>query len=438
MAKQVYEGYTVADEGAWCWFADPRALHYQNENHTIDNTYIGYIDVHGNMKAMQINYLSGSADEVLIRSDFQRDDHNNPTFLVLPDERVMIFYSRHTDEACFYYRISQKPGDITTLGKEIRLATRDNTTYPSPFILANDPTHIYLCWRGIRWHPTIGRLNIADLDNDSITFDWGPKQIVQSTGARPYAKYISNGRDKIYMTYTTGHPDNENPNWVYFNYINIPGSDPAQITLTDVTGTALSTIDSGVHCINTTDYASHYPNAVVNNDNYRNWVWQVSYDAGGNPVIAMVRINDDKTVHSYYRLKWNGNAWTSVFLTDAGGHFHQSPGHELCYSGGMTLDDADPDRVYCSVPVAGIYEIIRYTVKGASLVTDTLTRNSTKNNIRPYIISNSGSISDRLLWMHGDYYDWVVGPNHPEGFPTGIRANFALPKRQRILNKIIM
>lgn len=30
-------------------------------------------------------------EEVLIRSYFQPDDHNNPTFLVLPDERIMIF-----------------------------------------------------------------------------------------------------------------------------------------------------------------------------------------------------------------------------------------------------------------------------------------------------------------------------------------------------------
>ena len=86
---------------------------------------------------------------LLIRSYFQPDDHNNPTLLVLPDDRIMIFYSRHTDESCFYYRISRTPGDITTLGDEKVIKTKDNTTYPSPFILSDDPEHIYLCWRGI-------------------------------------------------------------------------------------------------------------------------------------------------------------------------------------------------------------------------------------------------------------------------------------------------
>ena len=108
--------------------------------------------------------------QVLIRSYFQPDDHNNPTFLVLPDERVMIFYSRHTDEPCFYYRISQVPGDITTLGEEKKILTKDNTTYPSPFILSDDPEHIYLCWRGIRWHPTIARLSLPD-ENDEVQID---------------------------------------------------------------------------------------------------------------------------------------------------------------------------------------------------------------------------------------------------------------------------
>ena len=91
--------------GAWCWFADSRALHYQNEEGTINNTFIGYIDVYGAIKATQHDFLTGKTHEVLIRSWFQPDDQDNPTFLVLPDKRVMIFYSRHTDEPCFYYRV---------------------------------------------------------------------------------------------------------------------------------------------------------------------------------------------------------------------------------------------------------------------------------------------------------------------------------------------
>lgn len=82
---------TITEKGAWCWFADPRAISYENKSGTINSTYIGYIDVHGNIKATQINHQTNTTNEVLIRSCFQPDDHNNPTFLVLPDERIMIF-----------------------------------------------------------------------------------------------------------------------------------------------------------------------------------------------------------------------------------------------------------------------------------------------------------------------------------------------------------
>ncbi|WP_415958048.1 BNR repeat-containing protein [Paraprevotella xylaniphila] len=421
----VYEGKKLADEGAWCWFADPRALHYENESGTINSSYVGYIDVHGAVKAVQYDFLKGRRSEVLVRSYFQPDDHNNPTFLVLPDERIMIFYSRHTDEPCFYYRISRAPGDITTLGEERKILTKDNTTYPSPFILSDDPEHIYLCWRGIRWHPTIARLSLPD-ENDEVQIDWGPYQMVQSTGARPYAKYYSNGKDRIMFTYTTGHPDNENPNWLYLNSVNIK-----TLQLEDVQGKVLSTIADGPFKVNRTEqYAVDFPVAVVDHTpGVRDWVWQVATDKQGHPVIAMVKISGDKTRHDYYYKYWDGQAWKEIFLAHAGGHFHQTPDIERCYSGGMAIDPAHPEVVYCSVPVSGafgrVYEIVKYTVdvRSGDVKAEPVTRHSRKNNVRPYILPDSESSPLRLAWMHGDYFDWIVSSARP-GYPTSVYGDF--------------
>jgi len=424
----VYEGNVVSPEGAWCWFADPRALHYENSGGTINSTYIGYIDVHGNIKATQHNFLTGKNNEVLIRSYFQPDDHDNPSFLVLPDERIMIFYSRHTDEACFYYRISKKAGDITSLGAEMKILTVDNTTYPSPFLMSDDPTHIYLCWRGIKWHPTIAKLTIPDAQ-DNLSVVWGPYQIVQSTGARPYCKYKSNGKDKLYLTYTTGHPDNEYPNYVYFNYIDINS-----LQLKDISGTVLSTIANGVHNVNKTTYPTSYPDAVVDMPaNQRDWVWQTTLGTDGLPAIAMVQISNDKMTHNYYYAKWTGTVWRKTFLANGGGKFHQTAGLELCYSGGMAIDDSNPNIVYCSVPVAGtsgtVYEIMKYTIgtDGVITATEQITTNSMLNNVRPFMVANSGGSPLRLVWMHGNYYDWIVSSSQPKGFPTAIHSDFVLP-----------
>lgn len=433
LEAQTYEGSVISPKGAWCWFADSRAMHHRAEG--INTSYIGYIDVHGNIKATQHDFNSGKTNEVLIRSYFQPDDHNNPTFLILPDQRVMIFYSRHTDEACFYYRISRKPGDITTLGPEIRLNTPNNTTYPSPFILSDDPNHIYLAWRGINWHPTIARLTMPD-ENDLVQFNWGPFQIVQSTAARPYAKYDSNGKDKIYLAYTTGHPDNEATNWVYFNYIDINTKQ-----LKDVRGKVLGTVGSGVHNINTTSaYRTANPDAVVEDSSFRNWIWQTTTDADGNPVIAIVRINGNKTVHDYYYAKWTGTSWRRTFIANGGGHFHQTPGLELCYSAGMAIDDSDPSIVYCAVPVAGnygtVYEIWKYVMaeNGTVASSEAITRNSRLNNSRPYVITNSGDSPMKLTWMNGNYYDWIVSSSRPLGYPTAIHAHFDGLSSQTDLN----
>ena len=427
----------VTTEGAWCWFADPRALHYENESGTINASYLGYIDVHGNIKATQVDFVHNRRSEVLIRSYFQPDDHNNPTFLVLPDERIMIFYTRHTDEAKIWYRISQKPGDITWLGEEKYIAVANNTTYPSPFILSDDPEHIYVCWRGINWHPTIARITMPD-ENDNVTIDFGPKQIVQSTGARPYAKYQSNGKDKIYLSYTTGHPDNEQPNWLYFNVIDINhGNGPI---LKDIKGTTLKTISSGVFNVSKTDsYANSYPYTIVDKSaNIRNWVWQITLDNSENPVIAYTHIDDAKTSHVYWYSRWNGTNWKNTWVQYAGHAFHQNwNSTERCYSGGATIDPDNINHLYLSIPTTngtynrdGVYEIWRFTINDAGSVTgsEQITHNSTKNNVRPFILPGSANSPLRLGWMNGDYYYWMVNKNYPKGYPTALMCDYTLPR----------
>lgn len=428
-AQDSYSGDVVAGEGAWCWFADPRALHYKNADGSIDASYLGYIDVHGNVKATQYDFKTGQRNEVLLRSYFQPDDHNNPTFLVLPDERVLVIYSRHTDEKAFYYRVTRRKGDLTSLGEEKKITTSANTTYPSPFILSDDPTHFYLCWRGIGWHPTIAKFTLPDADGN-VKQAWGPYQIVQSTGARPYAKYYSNGKDKIYMTYTTGHPDNEDPNWVYFNVININGG--GEPSLEDIKGNTLSTkISAGKFSVNKkAEYKSLYPYTVVDAPTgTRDWVWQVVNDDRNRPVIAMVRINSGKTSHIYHYAKWTGSEWRITELADGGGKFHAS-NTEHCYSGGMAVDPQNVNTVYLSIPTDGtngkVYEIWKYTVdeQGAVTVREQVTHNSAKNNVRPYVLPGSEGSPLRLGWMNGDYYYWMVRKGYPLGFPTDIRCDY--------------
>lgn len=425
-----FSGYEIEPEGAWCWFGDPRAVNFTNDDGTIDVTVIGYIDVHGSIKATQINNLTGKVDEVLIRTNIQPDDHNNPTFVMIPDGRIVVFYSRHTDEACFWYRVTEKPGDITTFGEEKCLETSANTTYPSPFILSDDPEHIYLCWRGIEWHPTIAKLTLPD-ENGNMAFDFGPYQIVRSTNTgnnvRPYAKYATNGKDKIYMSYTSTHPDNVSNNWLYFNQIDIK-----EMTVHDINGNLMRTIANGPLIVD----HSNQSHIVDQTGSVRNWLWQVAVAEDGNPVIANVRIDSSKNNHKYYYVKWDGSKWVKTFLTDAGGKYHPS-NTEYCYSGGMSIDVDNPNVMYCSKPVEGLFgkvwEIFKYTMSedGTEVVSvEQITENSQKNNVRPWAIPNSEGKDLRIMWMNGDYDFWMVNSQYPAGYPTRIMGEVELPKAE--------
>lgn len=434
----IFSGYQVDPEGAWCWFADPRAISYKNEEGTIDITLIGYIDVHGNIKATQVNNVTNKVDEVLIRTNLQPDDHNNPTFIVLPDERIVVFYSRHTDEKCFWYRVTREKGDITTFGDEKCLVTEAKTTYPSPFLLSDDPDHIYLCWRGIEWHPTMAQLSLPD-ENGNIKFTWGPNQVIrssaQSSGCRPYAKYTSNGKDTIHITYTATHPDNIDPNSVYYSAIKFNDFTEGNVKV-EIQGIKGNTLTTTLP-FKVNNYETD--TSFVVDDRYvskRGWVWQIALAKDGYPVIAMVRINSDKTSHDYYYVKWDGTKWVKTFLTNGGGKFHPS-NTERCYSGGMSIDVNNPNVIYCSKPVAGafgnIYEIVKYTLSddGTEVISEEqITKNSMKNNVRPWVIPDSVGKDLRLLWMHGDYYHWMVGKNYPKGYPTAVYSDAVLPKEE--------
>lgn len=426
--KDAFSGFKIAEEGAWCWFADPRALHYENASGDINATFIGYIDIHGNIKATQIDWKRNTTETVLVRSWFQPDDHDNPSFLVLPDERVMIIYSRHTDEPCFYYRISTRKGDITSIGEEKVLKTANNTTYPNPFILSDDPNHIYMCWRGIGWHPTVARMTLPD-KNDEIRFDWGPHQLCQSSGARPYAKYISNGKDKIYLAYTTGHPDNEYPNWLYCNVFDINSRQ-----LSDIKGNVISTVGT-FNVRRTEQYLNAYPYTVVDHPSiWRDWLWNMAFDDKGNPAIGMTRISEDKKSHTYHYARWDGEKWQVTYLAEAGGHFHQTPTTEKCYSAGMYVDRDNPHDVYCAVPVNGVYEIVKYTLNddySEVVKKEAITKNSSKNNSRPFCIEGTERGGLHLAWMNGDYYYWLVNTRYPNAFPTSLMAATPIPSTKK-------
>ncbi|MDO4562876.1 MAG: BNR-4 repeat-containing protein [Clostridia bacterium] len=418
----------LAVEGAWNWCADPRALRHKNEQSGSDKTYVGYIDVYGNIKAIQYDNINNTYKQVYVRTGFETDDHDNPTFLVLPDNRIMIFYSMHSNEARIYYKVSANPDDITQWGEEkiIDITDYSNATYPTPFYMSSAPESFFLLWRGVNWHPTVARLTLPDA-NDDVTFEITPKQIVdaadnaEDTEKRPYTKYDSDGISKIYMSYSYTHPDNVETNSLYFSYIDV-----TTLTLTDVCGNTLADINTAPYKI--TNVEETHP-LVTRTDAIRNWNWETAADENGNPVILYVGISADSLTHLYYRARWTGSEWQCTYIDNGGKWFHQNTsGNEKSYSGGLCIDHNDINTVYASVPTEGVYgtvyEIFKYVFDDSGEITSKtpVTTQSQKNNFRPYVVRGSSSDDAlHLVWMNGDYFYWS---NKLEKLPTGNRYGF--------------
>ena len=238
------------------------------------------------------------------------------------------------------------------------------------------------------------------------------------------------------------------PDWLYLNVIDINnGNGPI---LRDLAGTQLSIINNGVFNVSKTDsYASSYPKTIVDkSSNIRNWVWQIALDKDENPVIAYPHIDNDKTSHVYWYARWNGSEWRRTWVQYAGHAFHQNWNKtERCYSGGMTLDPDNINDMYLSIPTKdgqynkdGVYEIWRYTIddEGNVAGSEQITKNSPKNNVRPFILPGSKNSKLRLSWMQGDYYYWMVNKNYPQGYPTSVLCNYEWTEEVRDIQSAAM
>ncbi len=205
---------SFTEDGGWCWFSDPRAVSREGR------TYSGWVTENGSVQAACVDHATGRVTTFTLHERYERDDHDNPSFLFLPDGRLMAFYTRHGTREEINARVTERPGDITAWAPEVAITPPDASpktsgiTYSHPFLLSNETNALYVFWRGRSFKPTLAKS--MDLGKT-----WSAAQPVFSQaglpkGNRPYAKYASNGKDRIHLLFTDGHPRNEAQNSVYY------------------------------------------------------------------------------------------------------------------------------------------------------------------------------------------------------------------------------
>lgn len=379
----------ISPSGAFCWFQDPRAVYVEGQYR---RTYVGWISSQGKL---EVGYYDHDTDEVktkTIKEFWDIDDHNVPSFLVLPDLRLMIFYARHNKEN-LYARQTLKPEDITEWGDEIVVAKMAKVTYSHPVFLS-DENRFYVFWRGETWKPTFAT------SEDSI--HWSePKVLFQDKGKesesiRPYLKVVSDGKKTIHFAFTDGHPRNEPLNSVYYARY-----ESGKFYRAD--GASIGTMDTLPILHSNCDkvYDAKLTGA-------RAWVWDIALNKKGNPVIAYTRLPEESR-HFYHYALWNGKQWIDHEITFAGSWFPETPKGkketEPHYSAGICINHANTEEVYLSRWVNTTFEIEQWTThdKGKSWKHIPITQNSTVINVRPIVPWGYNKEKGHVLWMRGHY-----------------------------------
>ncbi len=395
-ASSAQPGEAFADfskDGGWCWFSDPRAVTRDGK------TYTGWVTEDGSIQAGTLDSATGAVSSTTLHAQYQRDDHDNPSFLFLPDGRLMAFYSQH-NQTEMNSRVMARPGDFSEWEPERVLhlsdAAKKRVTYSNPVMLSAENNAIYLFWRGDTWKPTFSK----SLDGGK-TWSLG-KVVTTRVGAgsnnRPYVKIASNGKDRIHMLFTDGHPRDEATNSVYYACYK--------------DGAFFKADGSRIAGLDQLPFTPEQADCVYDarKSGVRAWVYDLAFDKDERPVVAYTRLPSEND-HRYHYARWDGKAWADSELCAAGKWFPQTkPGKketEPHYSGGLALDPADPSVVYLSRPVNDVREIEKWTTAdaGKTWTSTAVTAGSKSDNIRPYVVKNPVAGGPGLLWLnlHGRY-----------------------------------
>lgn len=369
------------DDGAWCWFQDPRAVRYAGDR---DRTYAGWITVEGDIKVGSYDHETGEVTRTTIHAEFERDDHDAPTLYFDADGRILVFYTGHVGPEIHYCR-SEDPEDVTSFGSSRTVAPSTGHTYPDPREIGGT---LYLFYRNAD-----GNLAYTTSDDDGRS--WGDECELVTTDGRGWCVYrkisgVCNGAVDLGLTFAEGGANDPHRS---VRHVRFDGE-----RLLSADGASLGDGDRPVPLQET---PAVYDSAETGHDA---WVWDCSaHDGTVELVYAELRSEDD---HHYRYTRWTENEWTDVPLADADTYII-SGNNERYYSGGVVLDHDQPGVCYYSTGSHDGSELIRAeTADGGETWNRTVLADGEVQNVRPVVPRNRHEDLP-VLWMRGSYTYYV-------------------------------
>ena len=207
----------LVDDGAWCWFQDPRAVFHDGDHR---RTYFGYVTAAGDITVSSYDHDSGGVVKSIVSPAFQVDDHASPALDVRPDGRVAVYWSAHGGGKMFR-RVTTNPEDISGWSTPTEIGTNApgyrSYTYPNVARLSGEGGRTYLFWRAGTGGTTAGQPVFTTSDDGGTT--WAPgRLLLENPGQRPYVKYDTDGDRTIRFAFTEAHPNSYVTSVYYAEY----------------------------------------------------------------------------------------------------------------------------------------------------------------------------------------------------------------------------
>lgn len=155
---------------------------------------------------------SDKADEFTLHEELQIDDHNVPGLLMLPDGKLLAFYSEHNGN--IFMRKSKMAENINEWEEEVILLEKDTKNrycYVNPVMLSDENNRIYLIGRNVVRNDkgTYTDTRTYCIYSDDLGATWSKElNILDNLGldSRQYVKIASDDRSRIDFLFTNGHP----------------------------------------------------------------------------------------------------------------------------------------------------------------------------------------------------------------------------------------
>lgn len=409
----ILEKFDFRSSGVWhgnCG-GTPSAIHYAG---TYNKTYWSFIRQDGGVVVKSYDHNSGEVDEYIVATLLHASDHLNPSLLIRSDGKVIVFYSWPNSDASqvdyIYCKISTNAEDISSWGSQITVTYQSNheAVFHTVCSLSGESNKIYCFFRE-------QQLNYASIsyvtstDNGST---WSSSQrLLQGISGQSWVYLrLDNDANTIYFA-VSWHPYHVTSSIYAFYYENGYLYEPD--------GTQICAFPSGLPIDQDDLTGTCVVYDATEGGHYKAWIWEIALH-NGTPYIVFDTFAVEWTDHRYNYARWTGSAWDEHEITHGGGYISedisQDPGC-VTYSGGITIDQENPNIVYISTN----YNLSQFEIKkgitsdgGASWNWTDITSGSSYKNCRPKVVYNHTS-DFPILWLCGPYGDY-----HDASFSTRI------------------